>query len=45
MKNILIKRVPDDLYYKVKALKANLNCDTWIDFLKKVEESLRPAGL
>jgi len=43
MKNILIKNVPDDLYYEVLELKAKLNCETWMDFLKVIVKEAKKS--
>jgi len=39
-KNILIKKVPDDLYYRILEIKAKLGCDTWIEFLRQIDKKL-----
>jgi len=36
MRNILIRNIPDDLYYEVLKLKAEWRCEGWLEFLEKV---------
>lgn len=39
MKHIKVS-IDDELFYKISELKANLKCDTWVDFYKKILKKL-----
>jgi len=39
--NILIQNIPRDLFYQTKELKAKHQCDTWLDFLRRVNVLLK----
>jgi len=39
--NLLIQNIPRDLFFKTRELKAKYQCDTWLDFLQKVNDLLK----
>jgi len=41
MRNILIRNIPDDLYYEVLKLKVEWRCKGWLEFLEKVIQKVK----